>query len=108
MGRTKLWPEISPKKTVEGSLGGLLGATIVAFLAQFYFAIFSSYLIVIVYAVILSFVAQMGDLMESALKRHFGVKDSGRLLPGHGGLLDRFDSLLIAFPVFYLLINLSP
>ena len=106
-GKNKLWPEISPNKTVEGALGGILSAVVVAviylliFDAQTYFN--HSLFVVACMTIVLSIVGQFGDLVESAIKRHFGVKDSGKLLPGHGGILDRFDSMLFVFPIMHLL-----
>ncbi|MFV0558449.1 MAG: phosphatidate cytidylyltransferase [Enterococcus sp.] len=106
-GARKLWPEISPNKTVEGAIGGILSAVVVAAL---YLLIYPgdeffgySMVIVLLITVIFSMVGQFGDLVESAIKRHYDVKDSGKLLPGHGGVLDRFDSLLFVFPVMHLL-----
>ncbi|MCF6093802.1 phosphatidate cytidylyltransferase [Microaerobacter geothermalis] len=103
LGSRKLWPQISPKKTIEGALGGILGAIIVASVFQWIFHPLTSIGTAIIIAFVISIAAQIGDLMESALKRHLGVKDSGNLLPGHGGILDRFDSLLIVFPIFYIM-----
>ncbi|WP_038046003.1 phosphatidate cytidylyltransferase [Thermus caliditerrae] len=107
-GRRKLAPEISPGKTVEGSVGGI----VVSFLALvvytgvvrevFPFGLLELWL----FSLLLSLAAQLGDLAESMLKRYCGVKDSGRFLPGHGGLLDRIDSLLFAFPLTYFLVVL--
>ncbi|MEA1938847.1 MAG: phosphatidate cytidylyltransferase [Pseudomonadota bacterium] len=97
-GRNKLIPRISPKKTVEGACGGI-GA---AMLAGLPFAIpFGP--VALLLAPLLSVAAQLGDLFESAIKRRYCVKDSGRLLPGHGGVLDRIDGLLVAAPVLYVL-----
>ncbi|MGY3713888.1 phosphatidate cytidylyltransferase [Sutcliffiella cohnii] len=103
MGKNKLWPEISPNKTIEGSLGGIVCAVIVA--TGFYYLVnFDEPLIVILFlAVSLSIFGQIGDLVESGLKRHYDVKDSGSLLPGHGGILDRFDSLLFILPILHFL-----
>ncbi|WP_456275466.1 phosphatidate cytidylyltransferase [Bacillus sp. AK128] len=103
MGKRKLWPEISPNKTIEGSIGGIVCALIVAVVFQAILPISSSYLMVIIVTILLSIFGQMGDLVESALKRHYSVKDSGSLLPGHGGILDRFDSLLFVLPIFHFL-----
>lgn len=95
IGGPKLWPRVSPKKTWAGSLGGV--ALAVAAGAVFSAATSGTYLReVCVASGAAALVSQAGDLAESALKRHFGVKDSGRLLPGHGGVLDRFDGLAAA------------
>ncbi|UUX34638.1 phosphatidate cytidylyltransferase [Fundicoccus culcitae] len=97
IGKNKLAPAISPNKTVEGFLGGLLSAFIVGSL---YIWIVNPNLgganHVWILTIALSLVGQLGDLVESAYKRHFGVKDSGKLIPGHGGVLDRFDSTIFA------------
>ncbi|MCT8139853.1 phosphatidate cytidylyltransferase [Anaerobacillus sp. CMMVII] len=102
-GKRKLWPEISPNKTIEGSLGGVLTALVIGLIYHYFVPISDSlsYLVMIIVAV--SVVGQLGDLVESALKRHYAVKDSGSILPGHGGILDRFDSLIFVLPVLYLL-----
>ena len=105
-GKNKLWPEISPNKTIEGALGGILSAVVVAivyliaFPAQEYFGYATLPLLLM--SVVFSIVGQFGDLVESAFKRHYGVKDSGIILPGHGGILDRFDSMLFVFPIMHL------
>lgn len=105
IGKHKLWPEISPNKTTEGALGGIASAIVVAiifFLVQP--AVFHHNLVTIVlFTLIFSIVGQFGDLVESAIKRHYDVKDSGNILPGHGGILDRFDSMLFVFPMMHLL-----
>ena len=99
MGKRKLLPQVSPGKTVEGTIG-LIAGSIAGCLAfrQFFFP-----LLPVVHTVILglvgSIIGQLGDLGESALKRVAGVKESGALLPGHGGILDRMDSMLFAAPV---------
>jgi phosphatidate cytidylyltransferase len=103
LGRTKLWPAISPNKTIEGSLGGIVMAVAAALIFQLMAPLFESVTTAIIIAIIVSIVGQLGDLVESGIKRHFDVKDSGALLPGHGGVLDRFDSLLFVFPALYLL-----
>ncbi|MGX7195397.1 phosphatidate cytidylyltransferase [Enterococcus olivae] len=106
-GQRKLWPDISPNKTIEGAAGGILSAVVVAF---FYLLVFpgNDYFghgtfVMLLLTIIFSVVGQFGDLVESAIKRHYGVKDSGNILPGHGGILDRFDSLLFVFPIMHLL-----
>ncbi len=100
-GKTKLWPEISPNKTVEGSIGGIVCAMAVAALFVWLSDIKATLLPLMGITIFLSFFGQIGDLVESALKRHFNVKDSGFILPGHGGILDRFDSLLFVWPLLH-------
>lgn len=97
VGGPKLAPMISPGKTRSGALGGLLAAVGVGLAAARIGG--GAMMPAALAAAVLGVVAQGGDLLESALKRHFGVKDSGRLIPGHGGLLDRLDALLLAAPV---------
>ncbi|MBO0959116.1 phosphatidate cytidylyltransferase [Neobacillus sp. MM2021_6] len=99
LGRRKLWPEISPNKTIEGSLGGVVCAVIVAILFVLLTDIKGS---IIAITIVLSVFGQIGDLVQSAFKRHFNVKDSGKILPGHGGILDRFDSLIFVWPILHL------
>ena len=98
-GKTKLCPAVSPGKTVEGALGGFIGTIVVAliFSAAFQFSLLHGFAI----GFLTALAAPLGDLTESALKRVCGVKDSGALIPGHGSILDRFDSLLVAAPVVY-------
>ncbi|MRX70625.1 phosphatidate cytidylyltransferase [Bacillus lacus] len=105
-GKRKLWPDISPNKTVEGSAGGILCAVLAAIIFQFFTGMEDSYIKLIVITILLSVFGQVGDLVESALKRQYQVKDSGHILPGHGGLLDRFDSLLFVLPILHFLIIL--
>jgi phosphatidate cytidylyltransferase len=100
LGRHKLAPTISPNKTVEGSIAGLAGSTIAGVgLGTWLLGSPISFLAVAV--LVAAIAGQIGDLAESALKRSSGVKDSSSLLPGHGGMLDRLDSLIFAAPVFY-------
>jgi phosphatidate cytidylyltransferase len=107
-GRHKLAPEISPGKTLEGSLGGILFSFLALVVYTgvvrevFPFGLLELWL----FSLLLSLAAQLGDLVESMLKRFSGVKDSGQFLPGHGGLLDRLDSLLFTFPLTYFLVVL--
>ncbi len=114
IGGPKLAPSISPGKTRSGSAGGLLGAALTGGLLAWLLpapdglAAAPVLLRGIATGLLLGFVAQAGDLAESAFKRRCGVKDSGRLIPGHGGLLDRFDGLLAAAPVAALLSLASP
>ncbi|MDA1475509.1 phosphatidate cytidylyltransferase [Bacillus changyiensis] len=105
-GKRKLWPEISPNKTIEGFWGGISMAVIFALIYQMATDFLHSYLFVFMITILLSIVGQIGDLAESAFKRHYHVKDSGRILPGHGGVLDRFDSLLFVVPFLYFLLVL--
>ena len=105
-GRHKLMPDVSPNKTIEGALGGILSAVVVAALFLVFTAnkgLFPYQMpVMLVLTVLFSIVGQFGDLVESSIKRHYGVKDSGNILPGHGGILDRFDSLLFVFPIMHL------
>lgn len=101
IGGPKLMPRVSPKKTVSGAVGGLVAA--LGFGGLFAYAATGTVLpLVIVLAALLSVAGQAGDLYESWIKRHFGVKDSGRLIPGHGGLMDRIDALIVATTVAWL------
>ncbi|MDX1546847.1 MAG: phosphatidate cytidylyltransferase, partial [Rhodothermales bacterium] len=102
LGRHKLAPLISPKKTWEGAVGGAVGALLVAVVLKLTLLAFLAWPHVVAMALICGIVSQIGDLAESRLKRSVGAKDSGTLLPGHGGLLDRFDALLLAVPLVYL------
>lgn len=99
-GKRKLWPEISPNKTVEGFVGGIFCAVLVGVLFNVFGYIEWSIGFIIT-TILLSIFGQIGDLAESALKRHYQVKDSGTLLPGHGGILDRFDSLIFVWPLLF-------
>jgi phosphatidate cytidylyltransferase len=105
-GQHPVAPRISPKKTIEGLVGGLLGALLIAYLARWWFLSDFSGVDCIVLAVLLTVAGLWGDLAESAVKRSVGVKDSGGLLPGHGGMLDRLDSLLFTGPAFYYYVTL--
>jgi phosphatidate cytidylyltransferase len=109
-GKKKLIPSVSPGKTVEGAVGGL-GLTIVICLLYVRFILLPyaqlglSIQGAVLFAIVVSVAAQTGDLAESLLKREAGVKDSSRILPGHGGILDRFDSLLFVMPIAYLVLG---
>lgn len=108
VGRIHIAPVISPKKTLEGSLGGTLISVACAWLYQAAFLKSAiSPVEAMIFAAIISGVAQFSDLMESLIKRSFGVKNSSELLPGHGGVFDRFDSFIFASPVFYYLLLAS-
>jgi phosphatidate cytidylyltransferase len=104
LGRHKMAPAISPGKTIEGLLGGVAGSILGAIIVCIWFFPWYSLVKITFLTVFISMVGVMGDLTESMIKRTMGVKDSGHILPGHGGVLDRLDSLMIAAPVlFYLL-----
>ncbi len=100
-GKRKLSPNISPNKTVEGFLAGLFGGAFFALLLNWVGLLSIDWNVIVVLGLAANFLGQMGDLFESYLKRSQGVKDSGRLIPGHGGFLDRVDSVLFAAPVIY-------
>lgn len=102
-GKHKLSPSISPKKTIEGSLGGVVLALITGTIFLLFIPLFDSWIVSLLFMLTVSLVGQLGDLVESAFKRHYAVKDSGNVLPGHGGILDRFDSLIFVMPIIYLL-----
>jgi phosphatidate cytidylyltransferase len=101
LGKTKIYPAVSPKKSVEGSLGGLAGSVIGAFIAKAVFFPELSPFDCVATALLLGVLGQLGDLFESLIKRSCGVKDSGVIFPGHGGILDRLDSILFAGPAAY-------
>jgi phosphatidate cytidylyltransferase len=101
MGRRLLAPIISPKKTVEGLLGGIILALLVAVMSQVWFLPSLSLMDAVVLGILLTLAGLLGDLTESAIKRSVNQKDSGSLIPGHGGMLDRLDSLLFTAPCFY-------
>lgn len=105
-GKRKLWPEISPKKTIEGFFGGIVSALIVALLFFLLSDIDMKMGLLLVMGVVISIFGQFGDLVQSAYKRHYGVKDSGKILPGHGGILDRFDSMIFVLPILHFLLFL--
>lgn len=101
LGRHPLYPAISPKKSIEGAIGGLLGSLAGALVAGAWFLPRLTLGDGLALGLLLGGVGQLGDLFESMLKRSCGVKDSGTLIPGHGGMLDRLDSLLFVFPLAY-------
>lgn len=104
-GRRKLLAKVSPNKTIEGSLGGIASAVLVSLIFMLFDkAVYAPhhFLPMLVFVIFFSIFAQFGDLVESSIKRHFGVKDSGKLIPGHGGILDRFDSMIFVFPIMHL------
>lgn len=101
IGKNKLYPEISPNKTVEGAIGGIIGCVIVVAAARVLYMKQMSIVDVAVISIGIAVMGQLGDLCESMFKRAAGVKDSGNLIPGHGGILDRFDSVMFAAPFLY-------
>ena len=111
VGRRKLCPSISPKKTVEGAVGGLVLCEIVTLVTAFIFNTVSevnvSLLLIVLTTPIFSIAGMVGDLAASQLKRHCGIKDYGRIMPGHGGVLDRFDSVLFIAPLLYFLTRIT-
>lgn len=106
-GKNKLMPELSPKKTIEGAIGGLFGSIIFTSL-YFHFIpqLQLNWVLVMVLAFFTSIASQTGDLFESLLKRVANVKDSGKIMPGHGGVLDRLDGVYFAAPTFYTLYHI--
>ena len=111
-GKHKLCPVISPKKTVEGLFGGFLGGILgmigYGLILQFFFGFTVNYVLVVIYGILGAGAATFGDLMFSVIKRQTGIKDYGKLLPGHGGILDRFDSVTIVAPLTELLLLILP
>ena len=99
LGKTKLAPALSPKKTVEGALGGLAFATVTSVLCGLWFQLPLVHALIL--GPVLGVLGQVGDLCESAIKRDLGIKDFGGIMPGHGGILDRFDSILFTAPIAY-------
>jgi len=100
-GKRRLYPEVSPKKSVEGAIGGLAGSLVGALIARMAFFAELSVGDALLAALLIGVIGQVGDLFESLVKRSCGVKDSGTIFPGHGGILDRLDSILFASPVAY-------
>jgi phosphatidate cytidylyltransferase len=100
-GKHKLLPNISPNKTVEGSLSGILGSLVAGCIYAHFFLPQSTPLIIAATSTLAAILAQMGDLFESLVKRVADVKDSGRIMPGHGGILDRIDGVYFAAPLVY-------
>ncbi len=113
-GKHKLAPELSPKKTVEGAVGGLVGAVVSMMVyGLFWETCFGvdgtlSYPLLALYGALGSVVSQVGDLSFSCIKREYGIKDFGNILPGHGGILDRFDSVIFCAPLMEVLLDLIP
>ena len=101
IGRHKLFEKISPKKTIEGFIGGMIFTLLISYLLSIYFDFFSPS-VWISTGFIVSIFGTVGDLVESRFKRLAGVKDSGKIMPGHGGILDRLDSVIFVIPFLYL------
>jgi phosphatidate cytidylyltransferase len=107
LGRNKLFPSVSPKKTIEGFIGGLIFTGISSILLSKFYIESKILYIWIVIAIIVSIFSTLGDLIQSKFKRVAGVKDSGKIMPGHGGVLDRLDSIIFVIPfinLFYLIL----
>lgn len=105
LGKHKLFPRVSPKKSWEGSIFGFVFAVLTMVGAKFILLEFLSWQSIIIIGVIVGTVGQLGDLVESLMKRDAGVKDSSDIIPGHGGVFDRFDSLLLTAPVIFLYLS---
>jgi phosphatidate cytidylyltransferase len=107
LGRRKLAPGISPNKTIAGAVGGVLGAAGAAILMNIFHLVTWTLPFVIGAGLFISVLGQLGDLAESMVKRDAGVKDSGSLIPGHGGVMDRVDALLFTVPLFYYVLYMT-
>jgi len=105
LGKHKLCPAISPKKTIEGAIGGIISSIIFTVIFVFLFGHSDKLIFTVILTVPLCIVGMLGDLFASAIKRSVNLKDYGKLIPGHGGILDRVDSLLLIAPVLYLFIS---
>ena len=105
IGKTKLAERISPKKTWEGTIGGIILSMLAAYvLSNYFFSLDLENWLVLGF--LISIFATLGDLLESWFKRQAGVKDSGKLMPGHGGILDRFDGMILAAPMVYIYLSI--
>lgn len=111
-GKHKMAPEISPKKTIEGAVGGIITAVVCMVVACVVFGAVTdstaNILLIALLTPILSFAGMMGDLVASYIKRDAGIKDYGNIMPGHGGVLDRFDSVMMIAPIMYIVISVCP
>ena len=111
-GRHKLIPNVSPKKTVEGAVGGIVfgtaSAAIYGFIINSLYAVGTNYIVLIVGGFIICVLGELGDLIASHLKRQYNKKDYGTIFPGHGGVLDRFDSIIATAPFLYLMCFIIP
>ncbi len=112
-GKHKMTPKISPKKSWEGAVGGVAGAVIVNLLIFLIFnmvikeRLLLPYWAVILITVVLAVISMFGDLSASVIKRNYGAKDFGKLIPGHGGVMDRFDSCIFVLPTLYFIVRLA-
>lgn len=111
-GKHKLAPVLSPKKTIEGSVGGFVGSVaccvLYGMILQQSMGFVANFSVLVLYGLVGSLISQLGDLSFSYIKREFGIKDYGHLMPGHGGVLDRFDSVIFCAPATYLLVSVLP
>ena len=111
-GKHKMAPEISPKKTIEGAIGGIVTTVIISIVACVIFGVVTNatanILVVALLSPVFSFAGMMGDLVASYIKRAAGIKDYGNIMPGHGGVLDRFDSVMMIAPIMYIVILVCP
>ncbi len=105
LGRTRLCPSVSPKKTVEGFVGGLIACIIAVYVISAFLPFDTNRITIVLISIPLCCLGVLGDLSESLIKRSAGIKDSGSLLPGHGGVLDRVDSLIFTAPALFYLIH---
>lgn len=105
VGKHKLCPEISPHKTVEGAFGGIASSVVVTLALSFAFSFEDRLAAALILTVAFCILGMVGDLFASSIKRAVGIKDYGKLIPGHGGILDRFDSIIMIAPLFYLFIS---
>jgi phosphatidate cytidylyltransferase len=105
LGKHKLMPEISPKKTIEGAIGGILGCGLSFLLFGFVVSYFGklgvNYYNLFILGILCAIISEVGDLAASSIKRHYEIKDFGNIMPGHGGVMDRFDSIIFVAPVVY-------
>lgn len=106
LGRKRLAPAVSPRKTLEGALGGIFGSVVSAYIFALVYPSFISLPQILLLGFLVGIAAELGDLVESAFKRQAALKDAGNLIPGHGGVLDRFDSMIFTAPLVYYYVRL--
>ena len=106
-GKHKMCPEISPKKTVEGAVGGIVSSMLITVVIVAIFSIWQDLIKLLIITPFMCGIGMMGDLFASVIKRRVGIKDYGILIPGHGGIMDRFDSILLIAPAFIMLLHLA-